>query len=131
MRKLTHIKESCLYVKDLASAKQFYGEILELPLISYVEGRHVFFRIGQDVLLLFNAAVTKLEEELPPHFGQGNQHIAFECPLEAYESWKQYLIEKGIEIEHEAKWGSNYRSFYFRDYEENVLEIVQPGMWGG
>lgn len=123
------IKETCLYIRNLAQAKDFYHNLLGLPLVSYVEGRHIFFRAGSSMLLCFNPEATAEEQELPPHFASGNQHIAFECEEGSYESWKENIQLKGITIEHEANWGSSHRSFYFRDHEDNVLEVVQPGMW--
>lgn len=125
----TQIKESCLYIHDLESAKKFYHGILGLSLVDYAEGRHLFMRVGPSMLLCFNPDKTIHEKELPPHYAKGNQHIAFECAKESYEAWKSKILSSGIPVEHEASWGKSYRSFYFRDPEENVLEIVQPGMW--
>ena len=56
------ILESALYVDDLEAAEEFYGGVLGLELITRAEGRHVFFRCGAGVLLLFNADAT----EVPP-----------------------------------------------------------------
>ena len=53
------ILESALYVTDLVAAETFYADIIGLPLISKAEGRHVFFRCGDGVLLLFNAEATR------------------------------------------------------------------------
>ncbi|MFG3768367.1 VOC family protein, partial [Klebsiella pneumoniae] len=47
------ILESALYVTDLEAAETFYADILGLEQIGKVAGRHVFFRCGQGVLLLF------------------------------------------------------------------------------
>ncbi|MFC0658001.1 VOC family protein [Mongoliitalea lutea] len=48
--KFTQIKEVCLYISDLDVAEDFYGDVLEMPVISKVEGRHIFFRCGTSVL---------------------------------------------------------------------------------
>jgi len=48
------IKETCLYVRDLERARQFYHDRLGLPVISYLSGKHLFLRAGGSVLLLFN-----------------------------------------------------------------------------
>ena len=127
--KLGSIKESCLYVKDLSASKKFYQEILGLELISFVEGRHVFFRIGHQVLLCFNPNTTKDETTLPPHFAYGKQHIAFEVNMEEYEKWKDKILKSGTVITHEHTWSKNLNSFYFEDPDGHVLEILQPGIW--
>ena len=123
------IKETCLYITDLDKAEAFYHQKLELPIIRKVEGRHIFFEVGSSVLLCFIASETATEDVLPPHFAVGNQHMAFEVPSESYEEKKQWVIKQGIEITHVQPWGEKYESFYFEDYENNVLEVVPTGMW--
>jgi catechol 2,3-dioxygenase-like lactoylglutathione lyase family enzyme len=127
--KMNAIKEICLYVNDLERTRDFYHELLELPLISYVEERHVFFRVGEQVLLCFLPEVTKEEEKLPPHFAHGPQHMAFEVPQHSYQAWKQKLRDAGVLVTHEQKWKAQKESFYFEDPSGNVLEILPPGIW--
>ena len=127
--KITQIKETCLYVNDLEASERFYGELLGLPLISFVPGRHIFFRAGASVLLCFNAEATKEEKELPPHFGSGELHFAFEVKPEDYEEAKDHIKKGGIAIEHEAEWGK-LKSFYFRDPDRHLVEIVMKDIWG-
>jgi len=127
----TQIKETCLYVADLNTTRSFYGDKLGMPVISFVQGRHVFFRTGTSVLLCFLSEVTKVEAQLPRHFAYGEQHIAFECEPHNYEEWKQRVQEAGVTMEHEASWqGGRYSSFYFRDPDGHLLEVVPRGMWG-
>lgn len=123
------IKETCLYVSDLERTRKFYEGKLGLPVISFVKNRHVFFRAGSSVLLCFNPEVTKVESTLPPHFGEGKLHLAFEASPENYEVWKEKLAAENIEIIHEEKWGEYFRSCYFYDPDEHCLEIVETGMW--
>ena len=123
------IKETSLYIGDLEKAFQFYHIKLGLPLISRADGRHIFFRAGTSVLLCFIPESTAKEQVLPPHFGGGNQHLAFEVGPEDYTKWKNKMEEAGISIIHQEKWKDGLESFYFLDPEDNVLEIVQSGMW--
>lgn len=128
--KFLKIKETCLYVHDLVGAKKFYEQVLELPLISYVENKHVFFKAGSSVLLLFNPDDSMLKKSPPPHYGEGNQHFAFEVNDGDYELAKQWIQSKGIVITEEVVWPSGKKSFYFDDPENNVLEIVpDAGIW--
>lgn len=126
---LSSIKETCLYVKDLEKCFHFYHDLLNLELISRVEGRHVFFRLGDGVLLCFDPDVTANETRLPPHYASGKQHIAFEVSAEDYDPWKRRINNHGIAIIHEEFWRDGINSFYFEDPDGNVLEIVQPGLW--
>ena len=127
--RIKQIKETALYVDDLDRTRRFYHEILGLPLIGQEEGRHVFFRAGTSVLLCFNPKATRKDENLPPHYGSGNQHIAFEVGHEEYDRAKENLQRQGVEIIHEQTWKGGLESFYFRDTEDNILEIVMEGIW--
>ncbi|TCL95997.1 glyoxalase/bleomycin resistance protein/dioxygenase superfamily protein [Rhizobium sp. PP-WC-2G-219] len=53
---LEGILETALYASDLDAADRFYGEVLGLERITRVDGRHLFFRCGQGVLLIFRSS---------------------------------------------------------------------------
>lgn len=124
------IKETCLYIHDLDRAKEFYHETLELPLISYVRGKHIFFRAGTSVLLCFNPTDSRIKESPPAHYAEGKQHFAFEVSTEDYENAKAWIQGKHIRITDTVTWKSGVESFYFEDPEGNILEIVpDKGIW--
>ena len=124
------IKETCLYVQDLDKAKDFYHDLLGLPLIAYAKGKHLFLKAGQSVLLLFNPADSRNKTSPPAHFGAGKQHFAFEVSTTDYEQAKLEIGEKGIAVIDEVTWKSGQKSFYFNDPEGNVLEILpEKGIW--
>lgn len=123
------IQETCLYVSDLEQSKAFYHEQLGLPVISEVPGRHLFLRAGESVLLCFISEAARQSTEVPPHFGSGQLHLAFETSMAEYSAWKDKIQAAGIFIEHEHDWGRGYLSFYFRDPDHHCLEVVMTGMW--
>jgi catechol 2,3-dioxygenase-like lactoylglutathione lyase family enzyme len=124
------IKETCLYLSNLDQAYDFYHGKLEMPVISRVEGRHIFFRVGSSVLLCFVPEATKNEQQLPPHYAYGPQHIAFEVDPSDYQEVKAKVEKSGINITHLQPWKKGkFESFYFEDPEQNVLEIIPSGMW--
>src|SRR5919112_331497 len=102
--KISRIKETCIYVSDLDGTKAFYSGKLGLEVISLVQGRHVFFRAGDSVLLCFVAAQTEKEKELPPHGAKGSVHFAFEVNKEDYPLALQQVKAAGIPILHEHTW---------------------------
>ena len=126
---ITHIKETCLYIKDLNLAIDFYHKKLEFPIINYVKDKHVFFRAGFSVLLCFNPEHSKTKSHPPPHFAYGKQHIAFEVPPKDYETAKEKIKLLGITITDKVVWKSGQESFYFKDPFGNLLEIVPKGIW--
>lgn len=124
------IKEVCLYSSDIESAREFYEQVMGFQFFGEVKGRHVFFRVGDLMLLIFNPELTKNDSMLPSHFAVGSQHIAFEVSIDEYVIRMLKLKELGISILHEQTWKNGGKSFYFHDPAGNLLEIVQPGIWG-
>lgn len=129
------ILESALYVTDLDAAESFYGGILGLERIAKVGGRHVFFRCGSGVILLFNAEATKIPPPsdarlpVPPHGTVGQGHLCFAASADEIESWRTRLVELGVEIEADFHWPAGGRSIYFRDPSGNSLEFAEPKIW--
>lgn len=127
--KFTQIKETCLYFQDLEKAREFYHDLLALPIISYVVNKHIFFRAGTSVLLCFNPTDSKAKKSPPPHYAQGKPHFAFEVLADEYEKTKACFVERNIKITETVVWASGQESFYFEDPEGNVGEVVPAGIW--
>lgn len=123
------IKETCLYYTDLELAREFYHIKLELPIISYVQGKHIFFRVGVSVLLCFNPQDSRTKVSPPAHWSEGKYHFAFEVTEKEYTLVKQKIESKGIRIIDKVIWETQQESFYFEDPLGNVVEVVQEGLW--
>ena len=132
----TAILESALYVADLDAAAAFYGGVLGLERIAGVEGRHVFFRCGEGIVLLFNAEATKVPPPpgvrmpVPPHGSVGPGHLCFSARGAEIDRWKDHLQRSGVAIEADFEWPQGGRSIYFRDPSGNSLEFAEPRIWG-
>src|SRR5947209_4141516 len=126
---IRRIKETCIYVTDLQRTKTFYADLLGLPLISLVKERHVFFRAGESVLLCFIAEKTEKESILPPHGASGTIHFAFEVSATDYDTALRQIQEAHIPILHQHVWGGRLRSFYFHDPDQNLVEVIEEGLW--
>ena len=124
------ILETCLYAEDLDAAERFYTEVLGLERIARVEGRHVFFRCGGRVFLVFDPAATLAGERIPGHGAHGPGHVAFAAAAGELEGWRAHLRAKGVEIEQEVEWPGGGRSIYFRDPAGNSVEVGTPRIWG-
>jgi catechol 2,3-dioxygenase-like lactoylglutathione lyase family enzyme len=130
------ILESALYVTDLTAAEAFYTDILGLTLLGKVEGRHLFFRCGPGVLLIFNADATKVPPapdarlKVPPHGTVGEGHLCFAATADELAGWKAHLEAKKIAIESEFEWPQGGRSLYIRDPSGNSIEFAEPRIWG-
>jgi len=130
------ILESALYVDDLDAAAAFYGGVLGLEVITRADGRHVFFRCGHGVLLLFNAEATKIPPApdarlpVPPHGARGPGHLCFAATAGEIDRWRAELQSQGVAIEADFEWPNGGRSIYFRDPSGNSLELAEPRIWG-
>lgn len=125
---ITDILETVLYVEEIDRAERFYRDVLGLRQIGKEPGRHVFFRVGSGVLLLFHAEGTRRRGSVPSHGAEGQIHVCFTTPSADYEGWKTQLQEHGVAIEQEVAWPRG-RSFYFRDPDGNLLELANADIW--
>jgi len=125
---ITGILETVLYVADIDRAEQFYRDVMALRPIGKEPGRHVFFRVGSGVLLLFRAERTRRSASLPPHGADGEIHVCFTIAPDEYETWKARIREHQIVVEKETEWPHG-RSFYFRDPDGNLLELANADIW--
>jgi catechol 2,3-dioxygenase-like lactoylglutathione lyase family enzyme len=126
---IRRIKETCIYVSNLEQTKAFYHDTLGLPLIALVKERHVFFRAGGSVLLCFLAAQTRQDQIMPPHGAHGTIHFAFEVSHNDYLPTLQLVRDAGIIILHEHRWKETHQSFYFHDPDQNLVEVIEEGVW--
>ena len=66
-----HVLETALYAADLDAAEAFYGGVLGLERASRAGDRHLFFRLADAMLLIFNPAETERPPAgalpIPPH----------------------------------------------------------------
>lgn len=130
------ILESALYVTDLDAAQDFYSGVLGLDLLGKVDGRHLFFRCGDGVLLIFNAEATKVPPapdarlKVPPHGTVGDGHLCFAASADEIGRWRAHLEQKKIAIESDFEWPQGGRSIYIRDPSGNSIEFAEPRIWG-
>lgn len=129
--KIQAIIETAIYVDDLQATEAFYGTILGLRVMGNEPGRHVFFRVGEDsVLLAFLAKSTLKGDHLPPHGASGPEHFALGIEADSFDAWRKHLEAHRVTIEKEVEWPRGGRSLYFRDPAGNSVELVTPGVWG-
>jgi len=124
------VLETCLYAENLAGTALFYEEVLGLEPLSRVEGRHVFYRCGSGVFLLFEPGRTRESGgSVPAHGSTGPGHVAFAVAARQIRAWARRLAENGVEIEQEVRWPNGSESLYLRDPAGNSVELASPAIW--
>jgi catechol 2,3-dioxygenase-like lactoylglutathione lyase family enzyme len=129
MGEVEALVEASLYVEDLGAAEAFYRDVLGLAVIGKEEGRHVFFRAGGGVLLVFDPRATLKGESLLSHGAVGPGHVALGIRRESLADWRGRLEARGVAVE-EVEWPRGATSLYFRDPSGNSVELLTPGLWG-
>jgi catechol 2,3-dioxygenase-like lactoylglutathione lyase family enzyme len=133
--KPTGILETVLYASDLGAAEAFYRDVMGFDAFASVPGRHLFYRCGEQVLLIFNPDATRVSPApgalpVPPHGALGPGHICFRATAAELDAWVGRLAAKAVAIEADFEWPRGGRSIYFRDPAGNCLEIAEPRIWG-
>jgi catechol 2,3-dioxygenase-like lactoylglutathione lyase family enzyme len=130
------ILETVVYARDLGAARRFYVDVLGLEVYAEQADRHVFFRCGSGMFLVFNPDTTAKEvttvngSDIPLHGATGVGHMAFVMTEVEIKSWRTQLGQHGVPIESEVVWPNGAISLYFRDPAGNVLELATPRLWG-
>ena len=130
------VLETAVYVDDLDAAEDFYGRVLGLSRINRDRNRHVFFRCGAGVFLVFNPEATTNDpasvdgKMVPAHGAHGPSHMAFRVRDDELAAWRERLGSEHIAIESEIAWPRGGHSIYFRDPAGNSIEFASPKLWG-
>jgi catechol 2,3-dioxygenase-like lactoylglutathione lyase family enzyme len=129
------VLETVLYAHDLVAIEDFYRRVLGLEPFSAVADRHIFYRCGNQMLLIFNPNNTRNSPApgslpVPPHGAEGPGHVCFRASSEEIANWRTRLEALGVPIEADFEWPRGGRSIYFRDPAGNCLEFAEPRIWG-
>ena len=129
------VLETALYADDLEAARRFYGGLLGLREIAAQDGRHVFFRCGDGVLLVFRPDASRQPPgpdalPVPPHGAEGAGHICLTVREGDLPEMEARLARAGVPIESDFRWPHGPRSIYIRDPAGNSVEFASPALRG-
>jgi catechol 2,3-dioxygenase-like lactoylglutathione lyase family enzyme len=138
---VTKIIETALYVADLQRAANFYRNLFSFETLSESERLVALDVAGQSVLLLFPAgrttnSVTIAGGTIPGHGsphttkdGANPGHLAFAIDTKDVDDWKSHLAAHSTTLESEVTWPTGAKSLYFRDLDQNLVELLTAGFW--
>jgi catechol 2,3-dioxygenase-like lactoylglutathione lyase family enzyme len=132
--RLGGVLETSLYVADLDRAQAFYQHIFGLEVLFQDARMCALGVVPGQVLLLFRHGATRAPAPvpggfIPPHGTSGAAHLCFAIPLGELAAWEAHLRRSGIEVESRVAWPRGSTSLYFRDTDDNSLEVATPGLW--
>ncbi|MCH1438893.1 MAG: VOC family protein [Rubripirellula sp.] len=129
------ILETVVYCECLSEARVFYEQVVGLSVVSVEPGRHVFFRVGQGMFLVFDPRDTERgtvligDQMIPRHGSAGPSHFAFEILPRQIDSVRERLKNQRIAIEAEIEWPTGGHSIYCRDPAGNSVEFATRELW--
>ncbi|TNF18930.1 MAG: glyoxalase/bleomycin resistance/extradiol dioxygenase family protein [Rhodobacteraceae bacterium] len=128
------VLEAALYAEDLAAAESFYGGLMGMKVVLRLLPRHVFFRAGQTVLLVFNPCETARPSgnpdlPVPAHGARGPGHVCFAATRDEIAAWRQVFRDAGVALDAEFDWPNGARSLYVRDPAGNSVEFAERRLW--
>lgn len=134
MPALTGVIETAVYVDDVDRASEFYEAILGLRRMDGDDRFRAYSVADRDVLLLFKRGATAKPVHIPggmipPHDGTGQNHFALAIAATELGAWERQLADHSVAVESRVHWPRGGTSIYFRDPDDNLLEIATPGMW--
>lgn len=132
--RLSGVLETSLYIADIARARAFYQRLFNFETFFCDERMCAMGVPGGQVLLLFHRGSTDRPAPapggfIPPHHGEGPLHLCFAIPLGELGVWEEHLRRHDIPIESRLSWPHGGTSLYFRDPDNNSLEVATPGLW--
>ncbi|HUJ39589.1 MAG TPA: VOC family protein [Candidatus Acidoferrales bacterium] len=134
MPAVTGVLETCLYVEDLEVSARFYEGLFGWTPMFGDERMRAYGVAPGSVLLLFKQGATREAVQapggvIPAHDGTGGGHVAFAIAGADWEAWEKRLGARGIAMERVVNWPRGGRSVYFRDPDQNLVELATPGLW--
>lgn len=135
MPKLNGVLETILYTQDMRAARAFFENVMGLQPHTG-DQRFTAYPVGWNMLLIFAEGETLETVQLPdgmgtipPHDGNGRQHIALAIDTDQLEVWEAHLAAHDVAVEGRTRWPKGAESLYFRDPDGHLLEVVTPGIW--
>ncbi|HEY0292365.1 MAG TPA: VOC family protein [Hansschlegelia sp.] len=128
------VVETAVYVDDLDCASAFYDALFGFPHL-FADQTMVAYDAGRrSVFLLFRRGASAEAKHppggvIPGHDGAGPLHFAFATSADDIPRWLRRLEDHGVALEGRVDWPRGGVSLYFRDPDDNLVEIASPGLW--
>lgn len=134
MPQVAGVLETAVWVDDLDRAAAFYRVIFGFEPLDRSERGCAFSVGGRHILLLLSRAGVSQPKVtpggiIPASRGSGESHVAFAIAASELAAWETWLQQNNVAIESKVSWERGGWSLYFRDPDNNSLELATPGTW--
>ena len=113
-----------LLCRNMAETKAFYQDVMGFP-VEVDRPNWVSFRVGATLLTLRPRGPAPAWDDGPAVYGSAAVQLAFRVPPPAVDACHAELVAHGVTIVREPTdlpaW--RHRTLFFRDPEDNVIEI--------
>jgi catechol 2,3-dioxygenase-like lactoylglutathione lyase family enzyme len=125
MQALGHIRQidyTVIFARDMDAMRQFYGTVMEFPLLRALSDRWIEYRVGSTTLALTTHGGRF--NDRPPEKGALSLQLAFRVAPHAVADCAAALETKGVKlIAPLTDQPFGHRTIFFRDPDGNVIEI--------
>ena len=111
----TRVLETVLYGRDIDAMRAFYEAVIGLEVDSELPGKFVFFKMADQMLLIFNpelSSIQKTEDGPPPHGPMGPGHMCLRSAEGDLARWQAHLEAHGVAIEKLMDWPDGEERIY-------------------
>jgi catechol 2,3-dioxygenase-like lactoylglutathione lyase family enzyme len=124
IKEIRNLDYTILPCKKLPETRAFYKDVMGFPIEHDLEN-WISFRIGATLLALRRRGPGLAWDDGPAVAGSAAIQLAFRVPPPAVDACHAELVAKGVPIIREPTdlpdW--RHRTLFFRDPEDNVIEI--------
>jgi catechol 2,3-dioxygenase-like lactoylglutathione lyase family enzyme len=116
------IDYTVIYVRDLATMRRFYEDVLQLKVIRELTPRWIEYRIGPNTLALALPGLTAKDDPVPKNTAA--LQLAFKVARDEVDACAAELTQQGIALvlpPTDQPFG--HRTLFFRDPDGNMLEV--------
>jgi glyoxylase I family protein len=124
LKQIRNLDYTILLCKNMKETKAFYNDVMGFPVEADLEN-WVSFRVGATLLTLRPRGQWTAWEDGPSVPGSAAVQLAFRVPPPAVDVCHAELVANGVPIVREPtdQPGARHRTLFFRDPEDNVIEI--------
>jgi catechol 2,3-dioxygenase-like lactoylglutathione lyase family enzyme len=116
------IDYTVIFVRDMASMRRFYEDVLAFPLNRELSPGWIEYRVGNNTLAL--ARPSRTAEDAPTPTGSASLQLAFKVSPPEVDQCADELSRQGVPLlSPPTDQAFGHRTLFFRDPDGNLLEV--------